>query len=39
MNAVIRNHERNGTRAAVDAFSNERADVGGAKQTAGLATL
>ena len=29
MNAVIRSHERNETRAAVDVFSNERADGGG----------
>ena len=29
MNAVIRNHERNETRAAVDVISIERADVGG----------
>jgi hypothetical protein len=28
MNAAIRNDERNETRAAVDVFYNERADVG-----------
>jgi hypothetical protein len=35
MNAVIRNDERNETRAAVDVLSNERADVGGGIRDSG----